>query len=189
MKIGNFDTEKKVMVIAEIGNNHEGDFQLAKELVALAAEAGADAVKFQYIIPEKLISPNDKLRIEQLNGFKLKRNPRTLAEEANRLGVEFLCTPFDLSVVDFIDELVPAFKIASGDNNFYPLIDKIANTGKPIIASLGLGGINRAKKLQKYLFDKWQALGHKNPGLAFPCIVSAVIRPQWKMLESSRLTN
>ena len=71
MKIGNFDTEKKVMVIAEIGNNHEGDFQLAKELVALAAEAGADAVKFQYIIPEKLISPNDKLRIEQLNGFKL----------------------------------------------------------------------------------------------------------------------
>ena len=74
MKIGNFDTEEKVMVIAEIGNNHEGDFQLAKELVALAAEAGADAVKFQYIIPEKLISPNDKLRIEQLNGFKLKRN-------------------------------------------------------------------------------------------------------------------
>ena len=174
MKIGNFDTEDKVMVIAEIGNNHEGDFQLAKELVALAAEAGADAVKFQYIIPEKLISPNDKLRIEQLNGFKLKRNHYvTLAEEANRLGVEFLCTPFDLSVVDFIDELVPAFKIASGDNNFYPLIDKIANTGKPIIASLGLGGINRAKKLQKYLFDKWQALGHKNPGLAFlHCVCS-----------------
>ena len=52
------------MVIAS-ASNHEGDFQLAKELVALAAVAGADAVKFQYIIPEKLISPNDKLRIEQ----------------------------------------------------------------------------------------------------------------------------
>ena len=48
MKIGNFDTDKKVLIIAEIGN-HEGDFSLAKELVSIAAEAGFDSVKFQYI--------------------------------------------------------------------------------------------------------------------------------------------
>ena len=71
MKIGDFDTDKKVLIVAEIGNNHEGDYSLAKELVSLAAEAGADAVKFQYIIPEKLISPTDRSRIEQLNRFKL----------------------------------------------------------------------------------------------------------------------
>ena len=47
MTINNIDTDKKVFIIAEIGNNHEGDFELAKEMIALAAKAGADAVKFQ----------------------------------------------------------------------------------------------------------------------------------------------
>ena len=174
MKIGKFDTSKKVFVIAEIGNNHEGDFSLAKELVSIAAEAGADAVKFQYIIPEKLILATDRTRIDQLNRFKLKKQHYiSLSEEANRLGVEFLCTPFDLSVVDFLDDLVAAFKIASGDNNFFPLIDKIVSTGKPVITSLGLGQINHAKQLQEYFFDKWQLLGHKNPGLGFlHCVCS-----------------
>lgn len=174
MKIGNFDTDKKVLIVAEIGNNHEGDFSLAKELVSLAAEAGADAVKFQYIIPEKLISPVDRSRIEQLNRFKLKEQDYIkLAEEAYRLGVLFLCTPFDLSVIDFLKELVPAFKIASGDNNFFPLIDKIANTGKPVITSLGLGQIIHAKQLQEYFFDKWKQLGHQNPELGFlHCVCS-----------------
>lgn len=174
MKIGNFDTDKKVLIIAEIGNNHEGDFSLAKELVSLAAEAGADAVKFQYIIPEKLISPTDRSRIEQLNRFKLKEQDYIkLAEEANRLGMLFLCTPFDLSVIDFLKELVPAFKIASGDNNFFPLIDKIAKTGKPVITSLGLGQIIHAKQLQEYFFDKWKELGYQNPGLGLlHCVCS-----------------
>ena len=174
MKIGNFDTDKKVLIIAEIGNNHEGDFSLAKELVSIAAEAGADSVKFQYIIPEKLISPNDLSRIEQLNRFKLKEQDYIkLAEEANRLGMLFLCTPFDLSGIDFLKELVPAFKIASGDNNFFPLIDKIANTGKPVITSLGLGQVIHAKKIQEYFFDKWKQLGRKNPGLGLlHCVCS-----------------
>lgn len=174
LKIGNFDTDKKVLIIAEIGNNHEGDYSLAKELVSLAAEAGADAVKFQYIIPEKLISPTDRSRIEQLNRFKLKEQDYIkLAEEANRLGMLFLCTPFDLSVIDFLKELVPAFKIASGDNNFFPLIDKIAKTGKPVITSLGLGQIIHAKQLQEYFFEKWRQHGHQNPGLGLlHCVCS-----------------
>ena len=71
MKIGDFDTDKKVLIIAEIGNNHEGSYSLAEEMIGLAAEAGAGAVKFQTIIPEKLISISQKKRIEQLKKFQL----------------------------------------------------------------------------------------------------------------------
>ena len=69
MKIGDFDLTKQVLVVAEIGNNHEGSYSLAEEMVGLAAEAGADAVKFQTIIPEKLISIEqmDRIRFEAIN--------------------------------------------------------------------------------------------------------------------------
>ena len=59
MKIQNFDTSKKIFLIAEIGNNHEGDFKLAKKLIILAKNNGADAVKFQFITPENLVNPNN----------------------------------------------------------------------------------------------------------------------------------
>ena len=59
MKIQNFDTKKNIFLIAEIGNNHEGNFKLAKKLIFLAKKNGADAVKFQFIKPEKLINPKN----------------------------------------------------------------------------------------------------------------------------------
>ena len=178
MKIGNFDTGQRVLVIAEIGNNHEGDFNLAKELIGLAAEAGANAVKFQSIVPERLVSPNDLARIEQLQKFRLEEeNFRALREEAERLGIIFLSTPFDLGVVDLLDELVPAFKIASGDNNFFPLIDKVASKGKPLLISLGLGRIAHARDLERYLDDYWRNLGMDNPGICFMHCVCAYPTP------------
>ena len=66
MKIKNHDTRSKVFIIAEIGNNHEGDFHLAIELIDHAASCGADAVKFQTIIPELFISRKEKDRIKNL---------------------------------------------------------------------------------------------------------------------------
>ena len=71
MKIGNFDISKKVFIIAEIGNNHEGSFELAKKLIDLAYEAGANAVKFQTIDPELLVNPNEIERIKVLKSFTL----------------------------------------------------------------------------------------------------------------------
>ena len=70
MKIGNFDLDKEILIVAEIGNNHEGSYTLAEEMIGLAAEAGAGAVKFQTIVPEKLVSPNQKERIQQLKKFR-----------------------------------------------------------------------------------------------------------------------
>ena len=60
MKIQNVNTKEKVFIIAEIGNNHEGSYSLAEEMIGLAAGAGADAVKFQTIIPERLVSIRQK---------------------------------------------------------------------------------------------------------------------------------
>ena len=122
MKIGNFDTAEKVLIIAEIGNNHEGDFELAKDMIDAAAEAGADAVKFQTIIPNQLVSPNETKRIQQLQNFSFDRDQfAELKAKADQKNIMFLSTPFALEVVDWLNPLVPAFKVASGDNDFGPL--------------------------------------------------------------------
>ena len=63
--------EKEVLVVAEIGNNHEGIYSMAEEMIGLAADAGADAVKFQTITPERLVSVQQKERIQQLKKFQL----------------------------------------------------------------------------------------------------------------------
>jgi len=63
VRIGAVDLDREVLVVAEIGNNHEGDVGLAEELVGLAAAAGAQAVKFQTIVPERLVGPDPELRL------------------------------------------------------------------------------------------------------------------------------
>ena len=174
MKIGNFDTDKKVLIIAEIGNNHEGDFELAKEMVHAAAEAGADAVKFQTIVPNRLVSTSEKERIKQLTKFSF--TPDQFAELkniSNDNNVIFLSTPFDLEVVDWLVNLVPAFKVASGDNDFWALLEKIALTGKPMMVSLGLGRMLEAEKLKNFIENIWATNRIIHPGLAFlHCMVS-----------------
>ena len=69
MKIGEFDTDKKVLIIAEIGNNHEGDFNVACEMIEAAAEAGADAVKFQTFKTEHYVSKDNLERFSRLKSF------------------------------------------------------------------------------------------------------------------------
>jgi sialic acid synthase SpsE len=149
MQIAQHDLTKHVLIVAEIGNNHEGDFERAKEMIARAAEAGVDAVKFQTIVPEKLVSSREAPRLAQLRRFKFTYAQfAALAEVAERQNVLFLSTPFDADSVAFLDELVCAFKIASGDNDCFPLLEIIARTGKPVILSTGLlddEGIRRAK--------------------------------------------
>ena len=73
MKIGNLNTKEKVIIVAEIGNNHEGDYNLAKELIALASDSGADAVKFQTFKTEDYISITDKKRFKLIKSFELNK--------------------------------------------------------------------------------------------------------------------
>lgn len=139
MRIANFDTDDRVFVIAEIGNNHEGDFALAQEMIGRAAEAGADAVKFQTFIPELFISRADIERIERLRSFQLSFSQfEALAKQAELAGVIFFSTPLDVESAHFLNDIQPLFKIASGDNNFFPLIETVASFNKPTIISTGL---------------------------------------------------
>lgn len=167
MKIADFDTDRKVMVIAEIGNNHEGDFELAGKMIEAAAAAGANAVKFQTIVPNRLVSASDVARVQQLSRFQLTPDQfRQLHDEAVRQNVLFLSTPFDPDCVEWLNELVPAWKIASGDNDFFPLIDRVAATGKPVITSMGLGQSNRAQNWIQFIERAWERHGHSHPGLS-----------------------
>ncbi len=133
-----------VYLIAEIGVNHRGDYGLALEHLRAAKEAGADAVKFQAFRASELASrvyARDQLDFfseVELNFSDLER----LFEEAQKLDVTFLGTPFDTDAVDFLDQLpVTAFKVSSGDLTNHPLLAYIARCGKPIYLSTGMSNI------------------------------------------------
>lgn len=174
MKIGTVDLDRDVLVIAEVGNNHEGDFALAKALIAAAAQAGAGAVKFQTIIPESLVSQTDQPRIKQLQKFQFSFDQfEKLKACADQNGVMFLSTPFDLQSARFLDRLVPAFKIASGDNDFFPMIEAIARTAKPIILSTGLVDLEQIGKTQAFIKSVWNDVGCTDHPLALLHCVSS----------------
>jgi sialic acid synthase SpsE len=142
MQIGRHSTDDRVVVIAEIGNNHEGDPDLAVRMLEEAAKAGADAVKFQTSVPELFVSSDQIERLALLNKFAL--SPETyqrLAERAKELEVAFISTPLDLKSAAFLEPLVDVFKVASSDNTFLPLLGYLAKTGKPVIISGGLADL------------------------------------------------
>jgi N,N'-diacetyllegionaminate synthase len=146
VKLGSLDTNDQVVVIAELGNNHEGDMGVARELVEAAARAGADVVKLQAIDPRQLVRPGETARIEQLGRFRLSEDEfAELGELARARGLGFACTPFDLGAVQWLAPLVDAFKIASGDNNLDPLLAAAAATGHPVIVSMGMTDVDGAR--------------------------------------------
>lgn len=139
MKIGSFDTDQKVLIVAEIGNNHEGNFEIAKRLVCAAAETGVNAVKFQTFRTEHFVSRSDSARFDRLKSFELSYGEfAALSELARSLGLLFLSTPFDFESADFLEGIVDGLKVASGDNNFYPLLERVSRSRKPLMVSTGL---------------------------------------------------
>ena len=146
MRIGSLDSDERVVVVAEVGNNHEGDVELACELVERCAEAGADAIKLQVFAAERFVRPADTDRLAQLARFELSHTEvERVAALARERGLAFVATPLDLESVTFLEPLVDAFKIASGDNDFVQLLDSVAATGKPAIVSTGLTDLAGAR--------------------------------------------
>lgn len=171
MKIGDFDLDKKVLIVAEIGNNHEGSYELAEKMIGLAAQAGAGGVKFQTIVPNKLVSPVQKDRFQQLERFRLSYDEfERLSKVAQQEGILFLSTPFDIESARFLEPLVPAFKIASSDNNFFPLIDVIARTGKPIILSSGLADLAQITRTKDFIEGIWRECGIEQELAILHCV-------------------
>lgn len=140
----------KPYVIAEIGVNHGGSLELAKRLIDLAQEGGADAAKFQTYKADTLASRNspaywDLAKEPTTSQFKLfqkydsfgPEEYRELARHCGVRGVDFVSTPFDSAAVEMLDELVPFFKIASADLTNTPLLRQVAGKGKPVVLSTG----------------------------------------------------
>jgi len=180
MKIENFDLDKEVLVVAEIGNNHEGDFELAKKMIVLAAGAGADAVKFQTMVPERLVAPTETAKIAQLRKFQLSYQQfEELAKVAANEGVMFLSTPFDIESAKFLNKIVPAFKIASCDNNFFALLETVAATGKPIILSSGMSELATVDLARKCIEKVWHEMSLSTNNLAvLHCVAAYPTAPE-----------
>jgi N,N'-diacetyllegionaminate synthase len=171
MKIKDFDLSQKVLVVAEVGNNHEGNFENAKKMVNAAADCKVHAVKFQTFKTELFVSPADPQRFKKLKSFELNEDQFTeLAKLAHARGLLFISTPLDLKSADFLNSMVDCFKIASGDNNFYPLIKDLARTGKPLIFSSGFSDLPQAEKMVKYVQQEWAALKIKQELALLHCV-------------------
>ena len=156
IKIGNhiIDSESKTFVIAEMSANHNMDFDRAVEIMKAAKDAGADAIKIQTYTADTITLDCDDPCFQITQGtlwdgttlHKLYEKAYTpwdwqpkLQKIAGDLGLEFFSSPFDLSAVDFLEEMnVPAYKIASFEINDIPMIRKIARLHKPMIFATGI---------------------------------------------------
>ena len=179
MKIGELDLEKKVMIVAEIGNNHEGSFEVAKKLVDEAANCGVDAVKFQTFKTEYFVSKSDRARFERLKSFELTYSQfEELSALARSRGLLFLSTPLDLESAAFLKNIVDGYKIASCDHNFYPLIEYIAQTGKPTLVSSGITDLEQIKITKEFIERQWQKGEIKQQLAILHCISSYPVPPE-----------
>lgn len=144
----------KTYIIAEMSANHAGSFQNALEIIHAAKEAGADCIKLQTYTPDTITMDCDNQYFNLSGGtwkgenlYKLYGKAFTpwewqgdLKKEAEKIGIDFLSTPFDKTAVNFLEDIgVEAYKIASFELVDIPLIEYVATKNKPIIMSTGMG--------------------------------------------------
>ncbi len=158
IKVGNrlVGEGQPTFFIAEIGNNHNGDYFLAKKSIEEAVKSGVDAVKFQKRFIDEVFTKemqNQPQIKDQIYGktYGEYRTNLELGEEdfvklkkvADDLGVIFFATPFDKKSVDFLERVgVEVYKIASFDNTNIPLLEYVASKGKPVILSVGMSRLD-----------------------------------------------
>ncbi|MEO5335305.1 MAG: N-acetylneuraminate synthase [Magnetospirillum sp. WYHS-4] len=166
-----------VFVIAEAGVNHNGDLALALDLVEAAAQAGADAVKFQIFKAAALATAaapkagyqrrttaGAESQVEMLRGLELGEDDfRVLAERCSERGIRFLASPFDEASLDFlVQELdVPVLKLPSGEITNGPFLVRAAQSGRPIILSTGMSTLDEVRDALGLL--AWGYGGKKGP--------------------------
>ncbi|EAB2011322.1 N-acetylneuraminate synthase [Salmonella enterica] len=161
----------KVYIVAEIGCNHNGDFQLAQEMVKEAKKAGVDAVKFQTFKADKLISKyapkaeyqikvtgNEESQLEMTRKLELPYDEFiNLEEYAKQLGLDVFSTPFDFDSIDFLaSRNQKVWKIPSGELLNLPYLEKIAQlpiADKKIVLSTGMATIEEIKLSLKVFSD------------------------------------
>jgi sialic acid synthase SpsE len=139
--------------IADIAANHDGDFGRAKDLIYLAAEAGADAAKFQHFQAASIVSDHGFKSLQGKLSHQAKWQDSVfdvykaasvdlswtaaLKETCDKANIHFFTTPYDLDIVDNMDPFVPAYKIGSGDITWLELIKRVASKQKPYFLATG----------------------------------------------------
>jgi N,N'-diacetyllegionaminate synthase len=164
-----------VFVIAEAGVNHNGDLELARRLVDAAADAGADAVKFQTFRAEAVAAADapkaayqlettggEESQLEMLRALELGEDAHAeLKRAAEERGLVFLSTPFDAASVALLDGLkVDAFKVSSADLTNAPLLEEIASRGRPVLLSTGMADLEEIAAALAVLGDVGTILLH-----------------------------
>ncbi|MGI8596752.1 MAG: N-acetylneuraminate synthase family protein [Thermoleophilaceae bacterium] len=143
------------LVIAEVGNNHDGSIGQARALIDAAAEAGAGAVKLQTHIADAEMLPStptpphfDEPRFEFTKRMELSEDAhRELRARAEERGMVFFSSPFSVEAVALLERLeVPMYKIASGEVTNPPLVEAIAETGRPVLISTGMSGMEDVER-------------------------------------------
>jgi len=168
-------------VIAEVGVNHNGSMDLARDLIEVAAEAGADAIKFQTFRAEKLVSEEapkadyqqettdaEESQADMLRALELSpKQHQAIAEHSDAHDIQFLSTPFDAQSARFLVEEfdVPRIKIGSGELNNGPLLLDIARLGRPVILSTGMGTLGEVEQALSVL-----AYGYTHDGEELPTV-------------------
>jgi len=160
--------KKSPFIIAEMSGNHNGSLSEALKIVDLASIAGADAIKLQTYTPDTITMKSkrseffikDKKNLWKNNSlydlYKKAHTPwswhKKIFERAKNRKLIYFSSPFDETAVDLLEKLnVPLYKIASAENNHFPLLKKVAKTGKPVIMSTGLATLNELKGSVNYL--------------------------------------
>ena len=185
MIINGFDTKKKVLIVAEIGNNHEGNFNLAKKMIYLAHKAGANAVKFQTYKVENFILKKNVERFRKLKKFQLSFSQfKRLRDYALKKKMIFFSTPLDLDSASFLGKLCPVIKIASGDNDYFELIKKLIKLNKPIIISTGMTDEQKIRKIIKFIKKKTNLNFVKKKLILLHCVTSYPVEDDYANLLS-----
>jgi len=157
------------LIIAEAGVNHNGDINLAKRLIDIAKDSGADVVKFQTFKAEDLVtvlaskakyqikdtSPSET-QFEMLKKLELSNNEfEDLKVYCDNKSIEFLSTGFDLESLDFLVELgIKRIKIPSGEITNLPYLEKVAQYGLPVIMSTGMSSMREIKQSMEIMISK-----------------------------------
>ncbi|MAM94844.1 N-acetylneuraminate synthase family protein [Parvibaculum sp.] len=139
--------------IADIAANHDGDLERAKDLIWKSKEAGADCAKFQHFLADRIVSKVGfegekgqvshqaawkKSVVEVYDQYHTRRDwTPELLETCRKADIHFMTTPYDIEAVDMFRDIVPAFKIGSGDITYHEEIEHIAKTGKPVLLATG----------------------------------------------------
>lgn len=159
---------ERVIIIAEAGVNHNGNYDLAVRMIHEAKRAGADYVKFQTAVPELVISTyapkaeyqkvttgSDESQLDMCRAIHLPLSDyRRLKAVCDKVGIGFLSTPFDLVSIDTLEELdMDYYKIPSGEITNLPYLRKIASKGRRVIMSTGMSEMEEIAAAVKVLED------------------------------------